>query len=326
MRKNIETADEILDKYFPVLDYGFLALVDYMGGDESIEKFARVSYGGGTRKVSDTKNLIRYLVRNMHVTPLESTELTFHIGLPIHCARQLIRHRTFSVNEFSARYSILPDITYTPKPENFGLQAKNNKQGRSDVEVESEDYDYFMNEIQELRQEAFGLYHKMLDKGVAREVARMDLPLSTYTYWYFKCDANNLMKMLKLRCDGHAQWEIRQYANVIAGMFKRVCPITFEAWYDYMFTASNFTRLDKELLQLICGDRVAEYDLYDFNTRAIFGERAKNLGISQREYDEFWAKLAIPESREFDLDLSTAKDASYYEQIVKDHTILENKN
>lgn len=329
LRKSVESANEILDKYFPVLDNGFVALVDYMGSDESIERYARVSYGSGTRKTSDSRNLIRYLINHHHSTPLESVELAFHISLPIHVARQLVRHRTFSpINEYSARYSVMPDIQYTPKIEQFGMQSKNNKQGRDDTLLNQEDYNECIEEINQVREKAKEVYYKLLDKGVAREVARMDLPLSYYTYWYCKMDLNNLMRLLNLRCDGHAQWEIRQYANKIAGMFKRVAPIAFEAWEDYIFYASNWTRLDKQLLVYLAsryGDSNYDSDIY--NLKQCYDNESKyetayhkTIGMSSRELDDFWTKLNIPDKKDFNLDLNEAKEPSFYEKLMKDNS------
>lgn len=325
MRKNIETADEILNLYFPVLDgTGFVAMVDYMGGDEAIERYARVSYGAGTRKTSDTRNLIRYLIRHYHSTPIESTEIAFHLALPIHVARQLVRHRTFSpINEYSGRYSVMPDLYYTLSKENFTVQSTNNKQGRSDEVVD--DYDYFMKEITELRHKSTSLYKDMLEKGVAREVARMDLPLSTYTYWYCKMDLNNLFKMLRLRADGHAQWEIRQYANIMAGIAKRVAPLAFEAWVDYNQCASSFTRLDKEFLTgLLCEYNEGEtYSIERIRQRFESHKEStllKDTKMSKRELEEFWDKLTPPEIPDFDLDLSIAKDALFFEKLITEHS------
>lgn len=321
-RKNIEAADEILEKYFPVLDYGFVSLVDYMGGDDSLEKYARVSYGSKTRKVSDTRGLIRYLIRHFHTTPIESTELAFHIGLPIHVARQLVRHRTFSpINEYSGRYSVMPDIFYTPAQENFSPQSKNNKQGRSDTSLDGDKYDYFIKEIQELRNNSSNLYHKMLDDGVAREIARMDLPLSTYTYWYCKMDLGNLFKLLKLRLDPHAQWEIRQYAKVIAGMVKRVAPIAFEAFCDYSFYADPLTKLDKKFLEFLVKE--FNFDSFDAVKNIYEGSGCvehKKIGFSDREIEEFWKKLVIPESLDFDLKIEDSKSPEYFENIIKENS------
>lgn len=323
MRKNIKEADEILDLYFPILDYGFCALVDYLGSDESIERYARVSYGSGTRKVSDTRNLIRYLYRHHHSTPIESVELAFHIGMPIHVARQLVRHRTFSpINEYSGRYSVMPDICYSLEKENFTLQSKDNKQGRSDEQqLTQERYDDYTNEIKNLEKESFKLYHRMLNDNIAREIARMHLPLNTYTYWYCKMDLNNLFKLLKLRCDSHAQLEIRKYANVMAGMVKRVVPLAFEAWYDYSYISNNWTRLDKEFLLYL----KENYNYNKFSQIKKCYEEEKNeyhkiLEISNRELEEFWSKLEIPEKVNFDLDIRDAKPSSYFEELIKIHS------
>lgn len=324
MRNNIPEADEILDLYFPVLDgNGFVALVDYMGGDNAIEKYARVSYGNKTRKVSDTNSLIRYLIRNHHSSPVESTELAFHIGLPIHVARQLIRHRTFSpVNEFSGRYSVMPDLFYTPSREVFAKQSDDNKQGRSDQCLELEEYDGFMKEVHELRNTSKTLYHKMLDSGIAREVARMDLPLSTYTYWYCKMDLSNLFKMLKLRLHFHAQHEIRQYAFIMAGMAQRVAPLAFQAWVDYVYGADTMTKLDKDFLNwLIATYKTASIqdlkNLYECEVHAELKDFHKTFGMStKRELPEFWDKLNPITVPDFSLNLDAVKNAGHFEEII----------
>jgi thymidylate synthase (FAD) len=318
MRNNVQAADEILNKYFPVLDFGFASLVDYMGSDESIEQAARVSYGQGTRKASDTRTLIRYLYNHKHTTPIEMVQLKFHISMPIHAHRQFIRHRMSTTNEYSARYSVVPEVYYDEYTMN--IQSKNNKQGRGEDIVEGGDS--LKQRIKENEQEAFALYKEAVDGGIAREISRMHLPLNSYTYFYWKIDLHNLLHFLKLRCDSHAQFEIRQFSNVLAGMVKRVAPLAFEAWEDYSFYSSNWTRLDKKLHNFIdttygddeCNTFVYTKDYEEVKTHA------KSIGMSTREYDEFWTKLAIPEPQNFDLDLTTAKEASYFEQLVKDNT------
>lgn len=333
MRKNIETADAFLGRYFPVLDYGFVAMVDYMGGDHAIEQYARTSYGSGTRKTSDTKHLIRYLIRQYHSTPIESTEIAFHLALPIHVARQLVRHRTFSpINEYSGRYSVMPDLFYTPELENFAKQSSNNKQGRSEECYPEDRYNFYMNQVQELRKTSKELYHGMIKDGVAREIARMDLPLSTYTYWYCKMDLNNLFKLLRLRLDNHAQWEIRQYANIMAGLAKTVAPIAFEAFVDYNLCAKSFTRLDALLYNKLCTSilPLTEHKAVNLELKEliedkmilslVFEEVKKEIQITNREVNEFWEKLIVPEVPNFDLNLEDSKDSSFFENIIKENS------
>lgn len=299
---------DILCKYFPVLDKGFIALIDYMGGDETIEQYARVSYGKGTRKLSETRGLIRYLVSHHHSTPLESTELAFHIALPIHVARQLVRHRTFSpINEYSQRYSIVPELYYQISAEQFKAQSKINKQGRGE-QLENILYENFIADTTKLQDEAFDIYKEAIDNGVAREIARMHLPLNTYTYWYCKMDLNNLMKMLVLRLDSHAQWEIRQYAHFMACMFKVVAPLTFEAFVDYRLCAKSFTRLDLQLM-----DRCRKCSI-DLDDSGMIESWAKEIGMSDREFGEYLQKLQPSQIPNFDLDLSQVKDPSYFEE------------
>lgn len=319
-------AQELIGKYFPVLDYGFVSLVDVMGDDNAIEQAARVSYGQGTRKTSETRGLLRYLLRHKHTTPFEMVELKFHCAMPIFVARQWIRHRTANVNEYSGRYSLMPNLCYTPKHENLTTQSTNNKQGRTDNLLDIEYYHSFCDDSESIRNQSFKHYKNMLESDVARELARIDLPLSMYTYWYWKIDLHNLFHFLKLRCDAHAQFEIRAFANVMAGMVKRVAPIAFEGWVDYALCASNFTRLDKQFLQYLLwryGD--SNYDsniiflksYYDNEQRDFYH---KQIGMSDRELDEFWKKLKVPEVPNFDLDLSTAKDGAYFEKIIGENS------
>ena len=208
-----------LEKYYGVLDHGFLALKDVMGNDQSIEEMARVSYQAGTRKTSDTRGLLRYLMNHRHTSPFERVEFVFHVGLPIFVARQWIRHRTASVNEYSGRYSVMPMIFYTPDQERVTTQSTDNKQGSSEDQLA--DYDGYVNCCNNVRSDMNTHYHENLEQDMAREIARLDLPLSMYTYWYIKFDLHNLFHFLSLRLDPHAQWEIQQYAHVIANIVKQ---------------------------------------------------------------------------------------------------------
>src|SRR6266404_5640553 len=219
-RPTIESAEEILGLYFPVFE-GFVSLVDYLGGDEAVESAARVSYGAGTRKTSQTKGLLRYLKRMHHSTPSEMVELKFHICCPIFVMRQWIRTRTSSFNEYSGRYSLMPMLFYTPEKENFAYQSKNNNQGRG-KETDDEFYNQTISKWNKLREENSELYQDLTENDLARELARIDLPLSTYTQFYWKINLHNLFHFLKLRIDAHAQFEIQEYGKIIAGMVKRL--------------------------------------------------------------------------------------------------------
>lgn len=284
---------ELVDKYFKVLDDGFIALKAVMGGDEDVEQAARVSYGKGTRKVSETRGLIRYLMRHRHTTPFEMVEFKFHVRVPMDCWRQWIRHRTASVNEYSTRYSEAIDSQQTTRPDEWRSQSTNNKQGSGDFLDELIGRQLCQQE-DSFHEHAKTLYQNRLESGVAREQARKDLPLSTYTEAYWKCDLKNILNFLSLRCDSHAQLEIRQYANVMAGIVKECCPLTFEAWYDYAFQASNFTRLDKLVLQ-------KEFSMVENYNEVALKEYAKSIGMSDREFGEYKDKTSMPTPQDFDL-------------------------
>ncbi len=226
-RVTVPEAEEILGKKFQVLDKGFVRLVDYSGGDSSIVQAARVSYGAGTKKVSEDKGLIRYLMRNRHSTPFEMVELKFHVKVPMDAWRQWIRHRTANVNEYSTRYSEAIDDKQQTNPENWRSQAKDNKQGSLDFLDINTGSALSLAET-EFHDLAAKLYRDRLDSGVAREQARKDLPLSTYTESYWKIDLHNLFHFLSLRMDLHAQLEIRQYANVIGkDIVSKVTPLAY---------------------------------------------------------------------------------------------------
>ena len=246
-RATVPAAEEILGRYYRVLDHGFVALVDYMGSDEAVEQAARVSYGAGTRKVSETRGLIRYLRRHHHTTPSEMVEFKFHCAMPMFVARQWIRHRTASVNELSARYSLMPLLFYMPKEQQFELQSHSNKQGREGG-APPEVYREAVERWERLRADAGDAYRWMLEEDVAREIARIDLPLSTYTQWYWKIDLHNLLHFLSLRVDPRAQWEIQEFARAIAGMVKRVAPLSYEAWVDYDLESRPLTRAERDIL------------------------------------------------------------------------------
>lgn len=305
-RATVPAAEEILGGYFPVLDHGFVSLVDYMGSDEAVEQAARVSYGAGTRKVSQTRGLIRYLRRHRHTTPSEMVELKFHCAMPMFVARQWIRHRTSSVNELSARYSLMPLLFYKPEREQFALQSSTNKQGR-DAGASDEVYREAVARWEKLRASAGETYGWLLEEDVAREIARIDLPVSTYTQWYWKVDLHNLLHFLTLRVDPRAQWEIREFARMIAAMVKRVAPLSYEAWVDYDLASRPLTRAEREVLsRLVEGseDGIAARDGARVSTEAM-----KEAGLSPREIRELLEKLEPPDHPDFDLDLSAMMSA-----------------
>jgi thymidylate synthase (FAD) len=302
-----ERAEEIRNKYFPALNEGFVALKDWMGGDADIVDAARVSYGAGTKKVSDDRTLIRYLKRNRHTSPLEQVELKFHMKLPIFVARQLVRHRTAALNEYSGRYSLMPMLFYTPTEQDFALQSKTNKQGRGE-QASHELYEATVNCWEDRRADAAEDYAHLVSEGVARELARIDLPLSTYTEWYWKIDLHNLMHFLGLRSDSHAQKEIRVFSDIMAGMAMRVAPHAMQAWFDYDFASMRLSRMEIIALQMHIGCIAKEGP-------ATNGELWATLGMSKREQEEFGAKLTrlemhIPSPDDgkfpFELDISKA--------------------
>lgn len=206
-------ANELLEKEFRCLNAGFVRLVDYMGSDEAIVQAARVSYGKGTKAVNEDRSLIRYLMRHAHTTPFEMVEFKFHIKLPIFVARQWIRHRTANVNEYSGRYSVMKDEFYIPDPDAIHFQNLRNRQGRRTDDVPSELRGRVLQILTTSQKQLYGEYEKMLEEDIARELARINLPLSLYTEWYWKIDLHNLFHFLRLRMDDHAQYEIRVYAN-----------------------------------------------------------------------------------------------------------------
>ncbi len=242
------TISELRWKKFPVLNDGFVCLVDAMGDDSSIVQAARVSYGDGTQRVSDDRTLIRYLMRHRHTTPFEMAEVKLLVRVPMDCWRQWIRHRTASVNEYSTRYSIAIDATQATTAENWRTQATSNRQG-SDGQLDTDVGVELTAGETELQQLARQTYQRRLELGVAREQARKDLPLSTYTEAYWKIDLHNLLHFLHLRMEEHAQWEIRQYATAIGEQIVRpLFPLCWEAFQDYRFEAMELTRLDRHVI------------------------------------------------------------------------------
>ncbi len=243
-RTVVPALEEVLYEPVPILDHGFLRVIDYMGDDGAIVQAARVSYGKGTRKTQDDAGLIRYLMRHRHTTPFEMCEIKYHVKLPIFVARQWIRHRTANVNEYSARYSLLDKEYYIPAPDQLGAQSRSNRQGRGAV-LEGDEAGRVLDMLREDAERCYRNYEEMLNEdssgdeidadrqGLARELARMNLTLNTYTQWYWKIDLHNLLHFLSLRADPHAQYEIQVYAEAMLETLKRWLPVTYEAFMDY---------------------------------------------------------------------------------------------
>jgi len=274
--------EKILYEAIPILDHGFVRVVDYMGDDTSIVQAARVSYGKGTKKVSTDSGLIKYLMRHWHSTPFEMCEIKYHVKLPIFIARQWIRHRTANVNEYSARYSILDKEFYLPAPEYLAAQSQNNRQGRGDI-LEGEQAKKVLELLKGDAEQTYNNYETMLNErydgsvinedgiGLARELARMNLTLNTYTQWYWKTDLLNLMNFLRLRADSHAQYEIRAYADVMLDTVKKWVPITYEAFMDYRVGGTEVSAKGKAVIQkFINGEKIS----------------MEQSGLSKREWNE----------------------------------------
>ena len=254
----VPALDEILGVPFKVLDDGFVRVVDYLGSDQSIVQAARVSYGKGTKKVSQDRGLIRYLLRHRHTTPFEMCEIKLHIRIPMDAWRQWIRHRTANVNEYSTRYSLAIESAQMTNPDKWRMQSSDNKQGSSGFfdlgkgKEMSEDEKFLHEKSREI-------YTKRVEQGVAREQARKDLPLSTYTEAYWKIDLHNLLHFLELRMEANAQLEIREYANTIGReIVKRWAPIAWEAFEEYALNSKEFSGFELELLSLLANSKSDE--------------------------------------------------------------------
>jgi len=253
-RPSVPALDSLLGHSFSVLDHGFIRVIDYMGDEAAVVQAARVSYGAGTKAVSEDRGLLRYLMRHRHSTPFEMCEIKLHVKLPVFVARQWIRHRTANVNEYSARYSLLAREFYVPEVKDIAKQSKTNKQGR-----EEDTDDLRADEAREMMlhagDHAFDIYEMLSaddepdDMGIARELSRIVTPVSTYTEWYWKVDLHNLMHFLSLRADPHAQKEIRVYAEVILDLLKAWVPNVAEAFDDYRLGAHTFSRQEMEVLR-----------------------------------------------------------------------------
>ncbi len=305
-------AEEVLGRYFPVLDHGFVALVDYMGTDECIERSARVSYGYGTRQTQQTRGLLRYLRRHLHTTPSEMVELKFHCCMPIFVARQWIRHRTANVNEYSGRYSLMPMLFYTPTEEQLQKQSSRNNQGRSGEPVDPALYARAKERWEEGRAQVQSTYEWLTEQDVARELARIDLPLSAYTQWYWKIDLHNLLHFLKLRADPHAQWEIQEFGRVMAGLVRRVAPLSYEAWIDYDVCGAKLSRMELEAIRSLLtptqdGGVAVKPDA------KLSAEQLMGLGLSRREVEEFGEKLVHQSTPEFEVTPESGLEPEVFE-------------
>src|SRR5574344_1670862 len=247
----VPEAEAILDKEYPVLDKGFVRLVDYFGGDQRIVQSARVSYGEGTKTVSQDAALIDYLLRHQHTSPFEQVVFTFHLKMPIFVARQWVRHRMGRMNEVSGRYSIMKDEFYVPADNCIAKQSSDNKQGRDDEPLPEADAEKIRTDFENGQKQAYDTYKEMVDAGLAREIARINLPLALYTEFFWQMDLHNLFHFLKLRLDKHAQYEIREYAKVILEICRKVCPMATSSFENDMDKAVNFTGEEMEALRLV---------------------------------------------------------------------------
>jgi thymidylate synthase (FAD) len=274
-------ADSWLDKPIPCLDHGFVMLKDYMGGDASIVQAARVSYGDGTKKASDDKALIAYLMRHRHTTPFEMVELKFLVKLPIFVARQMIRHRTASVNELSARYSVMSDEFYLPRMEDVRYQSTANRQGSSTENVSDEVCAKVADTLQAGTERAYSEYEGMIEADIARELARVHLPISLYTQWYWKIDLHNLLHFLELRLNPHAQYEIRVYAEAMVQIIKDVVPWTWEAFEEFRLNARTFSGSEIVALSMLLQNREVELpeSIKKGGRRREFEEKLRALGV-----------------------------------------------
>ncbi len=272
--------ETIINKEYKCLDKGFIRLVDYMGDDAAIVQSARVSYGKGTKSVTEDRGLIRYLMRNRHTSPFEMVEFKFHVKLPIFVARQWIRHRTANVNEYSGRYSEMRDEFYLPEPEQIRPQSALNKQGRAAEAMDRDKAEDIIVDYQRIQEILFNDYSTLLDTGLARELARINLPLSAYTEWYWKIDLHNLFHFLRLRLDSHAQYEIRVYGEEMAKIVKEIVPLAYEAFEDYILNRFVFSALEANVLKKMLA------------TNVIYSkEELKSMGLSGGEIHEFIEKM-----------------------------------
>lgn len=289
-RPRVPELDAILGMRLSVLDDGFVRVVDYMGADASIVQAARVSYGAGTKRVSEDRGLIRYLMRHAHTTPFEMCELKLHVRVPMDCWRQWIRHRTANVNEYSTRYSVAIDAAQATPSTAWRRQSAVNRQG-SESFVATDIGEHLSERERQLQSLAREVYEERLAHDVAREQARKDLPLSTYTEAYWKVDLHNLFHFLRLRMDAHAQEEIRQYATTIGRRIVAIwCPLAWEAFTDYQLQALNLSGLESRIIRLLAGGR-REEALAELTRAGLLAQGPQGL-IRSRERDELAQKLA----------------------------------
>jgi thymidylate synthase (FAD) len=271
----VDEAEEIIDAEYPVLDKGFVRLVDYLGGDSRIVQSARVSYGAGTKTYRQDRGLIRYLLRNEHTSPFEQVVLTFHLKMPIFVARQWIRHRTARLNEISGRYSVIKDEFYVPTGDKISVQSSNNKQGRSDEPVSAAEQERIAGLLHEAQNRSYEEYEGLLEDGLARELARINLPVSVYTELYWQIDLHNLFHFLELRMDEHAQYEIRSYAERIYEITQRVAPIACEAFNDFVLQGQRFSGEEVAVLrELLNAQGDLEQRVRHAAAEREFGEKA----------------------------------------------------
>ena len=288
-RATVAGIEELLYKPIPVLDKGFVRVIDYMGDDSAIVQAARVSYGKGTKQTNQDRGLIHYLMRHRHTTPFEMCDIKFHIKLPIFIARQWIRHRTASVNEYSARYSIMSNEFYIPRPEDMAMQSKNNKQGRDNI-LSPQESEKLLKLLHDDADRCYEHYQEMINEDVegniinednpslARELARMNLTLNYYTEWYWKINLHNLFHFLSLRADSHAQYEIRVYAEAMLDIVKQWVPYAYEAFMEYRVNGASFSGNGvKALKAMLKGEKIT----------------AENSGMTKREWQEFSANLEL---------------------------------
>ncbi len=270
---------QLIGKEIPCLDKGFVRLIDVMGDDSAIVQAARVSYGSGTKKVHEDRGLIRYLMRHLHTTPFEMVEFKFHVKLPIFVARQWIRHRTANVNEYSGRYSEMKDEFYVPSVEHIRPQSTTNKQGRSDETFSPEEAERMRTVMETTQGSLYAEYQELLGTNLAREIARINLPVSNYTEWYWKIDLHNLFHFMRLRIDPHAQYEIRVYGEALASVVKAAVPIAFEAFEDYILHSQRFSKKELAVLRGIISTTTPDQSVLE------------GAGLKGREAQEFLDKL-----------------------------------
>ena len=289
-RPTVDQLEASLFEPIQVLDHGFVRVMDYMGDDTAIVQAARVSYGTGTKKINQDAGLIRYLLRHKHTTPFEMCEIKFHLKMPIFIARQWIRHRTANVNEYSARYSILENQFYIPSPETLAAQSTKNHQGRGEEQLDNAEKKWVIDTLTQDAHQCYEHYEALMNsradgsvidpsrKGIARELARMNLPINIYTQWYWKIDLHNLLHFLHLRADPHAQYEIRAYAEVMLSLVKQWVPIAYEAFIDYRAQSYTLSRQGLDIIQrLLKGEKLSQ----------------ENSGMSKREWDELAEKFDL---------------------------------